>query len=203
MIVFATFWQDLLILVLSFWGIINWDSLQKAIVANRNASLISAGIVGGDPCVDAWGNYLCMATAVGMDAAVDGSSDVVRERPLFISSTATRLLRSKPELWIPLVCLLLLRFAYSKSSTFGEDGAVGGPPSIPAGASATGFAEFASTALQDFLICFEMFLAALAHAYVFSYEEFRVEYLPSTRTRRYAQIMADSLVSVRVRHVAP
>lgn len=30
-----------------------------------------------------------------------------------------------------------------------------------------------------------MFLAALAHAYVFSYEEFKVEYLPSTRARRY------------------
>ena len=30
----------------------------------------------------------------------------------------------------------------------------------------------------------QMFLAALAHAYVFSYEEFKVEYLPSTRTRR-------------------
>lgn len=60
LIVFATFWQDLLILLLSLTGIINWEALQRVMVENRNISLVSSGVVDGNPCVDDWGSYLCV-----------------------------------------------------------------------------------------------------------------------------------------------
>ena len=162
LIVFATFWQDLLILFLSYMGLINWNSLQTAIVDNRNASLISAGLVGADPCVDDWGNFLCADVPLNPVSDYDYAAQPLEE--------------------------------------------------ATAGGSSTGFAEFASTALQDFLITFEarvlvffkspkcffilsvdltiraapfqMFLAALAHSYVFSYEEFKIDYIPKKTGQR-------------------
>ncbi len=86
---FATFWQGLLIMSLSFLGVINWESLQRAIVANRNASLLASAAAAaeaaggvalvdvGDPCVDDWGNYLCLLDPDPLGLAMPPAPPVV------------------------------------------------------------------------------------------------------------------------------